>query len=39
MGVISRLFGEQAGVNARALDRPMLVDEIIEDAEMVDTDT
>ena len=38
MGLISRLFGETAGVNARALDRPVLVDEIIEDAEMVDSD-
>ena len=36
MGLISRLFGEQAGTNARALDRPMMVDEIIEEAEMVD---
>jgi hypothetical protein len=36
MGVISRLFGEQAGVNARLLDRPMLTDELIEEAEMID---
>ena len=34
MGMISRLFGEQAGINARALDRPMIVDEIIEEVEM-----
>ena len=31
MGMISRLFGEQAGINARTLDRPMIVDEIIEE--------
>jgi hypothetical protein len=36
MGVISRLFGSEAGINARLLDRPMLVDEIIDEAEMVD---
>lgn len=35
-GVISRLFGSEAGTNARALERPMLADEVIEDAEMVD---
>jgi len=33
-GLISRLFGEQAGTNARALDRPMIVDEIIEEMDM-----
>ena len=37
MGMISRLFGEQAGINARALDRPMIVDEVIEEVEMVPT--
>lgn len=36
MGVISRLFGETAGANARALERPMMVDEMIEEADMVD---
>src|SRR5580765_1831819 len=36
MGVISRLFGETAGYNARILERPMLVDELIEEAEMVE---
>lgn len=36
MGVISRLFGEQAGANAKLLDRPMMVDELIEEAEMTD---
>ena len=38
LGVISRLFGSEAGLNARALDRPMLVDEVIEEADMVDSD-
>jgi hypothetical protein len=38
MGVISRLFGEQAGTNAKLLDRPMMVDELIDEAEMVDED-
>ena len=38
LGVISRLFGTEAGLNARALERPMLVDEIIEEADMVDHD-
>ena len=37
MGMISRLFGEQAGINARMLDRPMIVDEVIEEVEMVPT--
>jgi len=36
MGLISRLFGEQAGQNAKALDRPMMTDELIEEAEMID---
>jgi hypothetical protein len=36
MGLISRLFGEQAGQNAKALERPMMVDELIEEAEMID---
>ena len=36
MGMISRLFGEEAGINARVLDRPILVDELIEEAQMVD---
>ena len=36
MGMISRLFGEQAGINARTLDRPMIVDEVIEEVEMND---
>ena len=31
MGLISRLFGEQAGVNARLLERPMIVDELVEE--------
>ena len=35
MGMISALFGSQAGQNARKLDVPMLSDELIEDAEMV----
>ena len=38
MGMISRLFGEEAGLNARVLDRPILVDELIEEAQMVDDD-
>ena len=38
MGMISRLFGEEAGINAKVLDRPMLVDELIEEAQMVDDD-
>ena len=39
MGMISRLFGEEAGTNARMLDRPMIVDEVIEEADMVDHET
>ena len=37
LGMISRLFGSEAGQNARALDVPILSDTLIEDAEMVDT--
>jgi hypothetical protein len=36
LGVISRLFGETAGANARALEHPIMVDEMIEDADMAD---
>jgi hypothetical protein len=35
-GVISRLFGNEAAVNAKLLDRPILTDELIEEAEMVE---
>jgi hypothetical protein len=35
MGMISALFGSQAGQNARKLDIPMLSDEIIEEADLV----
>jgi hypothetical protein len=36
LGMISRLFGSEAGQNARTLDVPVLSDTIIEDADMVD---
>lgn len=38
MGMISRLFGSEAGQNARTLDVPILSDELIEDADMVDAE-
>lgn len=38
MGLISRLFGENAGTNARSLGRPVLTDELIEEAEILDGD-
>jgi hypothetical protein len=36
LGMISRLFGSQAGANARVLDTPELSDEYVEDAVMVE---
>jgi hypothetical protein len=39
LGMISRLFGSEAGQNARTLDVPILSDTLIEDADMVDGDT
>jgi hypothetical protein len=36
MGMISRLFGSEAGQNARTLDVPVLSDTLIEDADMVE---
>ena len=36
LGMISRLFGSEAGQNARTLDVPVLSDTLIEDADMVD---
>lgn len=36
LGMISRLFGSQAGQNARVLDVPVLSDEVIEEAAVVD---
>jgi hypothetical protein len=36
LGMISRLFGSQAGQNARMLDVPVLSDEVIEEAVPVD---
>ena len=36
LGMISRLFGSQAGANARVLDVPQLSDEYVEDAVMVE---
>jgi hypothetical protein len=38
MGMISRLFGSEAGNNARTLDVPILSDTLIEDADMVDAE-
>ena len=38
LGMISRLFGSEAGQNARTLDVPILSDTLIEDADMVDAD-
>jgi hypothetical protein len=38
LGMISRLFGSEAGQNARTLDVPVLSDTLIEDADMVDPD-
>ena len=38
MGMISRLFGSEAGQNARTLDVPILSDTLIEDADMVEAD-
>ena len=38
LGMISRLFGSEAGQNARTLDVPILSDTLIEDADMVDPD-
>jgi len=35
LGMISRLFGSEAGQNARTLDVPVLSDTLIEDADMV----
>lgn len=39
MGMISRLFGSEAGQNARMLDVPVLSDQVIQDADMVDADS
>jgi hypothetical protein len=39
LGMISRLFGSEAGQNARTLDVPVLSDTLIEEAEMVETAT
>jgi hypothetical protein len=39
MGMISRLFGSEAGNNARMLEVPVLSDTIIEDADMVEHDS
>jgi hypothetical protein len=36
LGMISALFGSAAGQNARKLDVPMLSDELIEEAQLVD---
>ena len=36
LGMISRLFGSEAGQNARTLDVPVLSDTLIEDADMVE---
>ena len=36
LGMICRIFGSEAGKNARTLDVPVLSDQLIEDAEMVD---
>lgn len=38
LGMISRLFGSEAGQNARTLDVPILSDTLIEDADMVDAE-
>jgi len=38
LGMISRLFGSEAGQNARTLDVPVLSDTLIEDADMVEPD-
>jgi hypothetical protein len=38
LGMISALFGSQAGQNARMLDVPMLSEELIEEAELVPED-
>ena len=37
-GLISRLFGETAGQNARMLDTPVLADELIEEADLIDSE-
>jgi hypothetical protein len=37
--MISRLFGSEAGNNARMLEVPVLSDTIIEDADMVEHDS
>jgi hypothetical protein len=37
LGMISRLFGSQAGANARILDVPEMSDEYVEDAVVVDS--
>ena len=39
LGMISRLFGSEAGQNARVLDVPVLSDTLIEDADMVVDDS
>ena len=37
-GLISRLFGEAAGQNARMLDTPVLADDLIEEADLIDSE-